>query len=81
MCLQCILSPGCWTHRWLELAIDARRAERWVGGKTFVPLTGPRLRYRLHETPFQLTDASVVTHNLSLGFIQVLQQECTSHNR
>lgn len=70
-----ISTQGCQTHRWLQLAVDARCAERRVGGKTLVPLTWPRLRYRLHETPLQLTDASVVTHDLSLGLIHVLQQK------
>lgn len=61
------------THRWWQLAVDARRAERRVGGKTLVPLAGSRLRDGLHETPLQLTDARVVTHDLRLGLIHVLQ--------
>lgn len=74
------ISCICWTHRRLQLAIDAHCAKRWVGGKTLVPLTGPRIRYWLHEAPLQLTDAGVVTHDLSLGLIQVLQREGTSQN-
>lgn len=71
--LQFVSWPGCWTHRWLQLAVYACCAERRVGGKTLVPLTGPRFWYRLHETPLQFTDASVVTHDLSLGLIHILQ--------
>lgn len=69
------------TYCWLELTIDARCAERRVGGKTLIPLAGPRLRYRLHETPFQLADAGMVPHNFSLGLIQVLQQGGKSESR
>lgn len=74
-CTACLCCQDCCTHRWLQLAIDAGCAERRVGGQTLVPLTGPRIWYRLHETPLELTDARVVTHDLGLGLIQVLQED------
>ena len=65
----------CWAHRWLQLAVDGHGAQRRVGGEALVPLAGPRFWHRLHKTPLQLADTSVVTHDLGLGLIQVLQQD------
>lgn len=61
------------THVRLHLAVEAGGAEGRVGRQAFVPLAGPWNWSRLHEAALELTDASVMAHDLSLGLFHILR--------